>query len=117
MGQELSQYEPVYHSSTLTFFSVLFCVLLLGGCMSFMTHYRNDPAVLQLLGDGWAQAGLYFVLTCLVIFILYQILNLPLRILVSMFYCCRISGDFPEDARDYDRRKALPDLPEEKKES
>ena len=52
-----------------------------------------------------AQASFYFVLGCFLVFLAYLLFNLPMRLVVSLFYTCRIPKSFPEDAEQYHWQK------------
>lgn len=110
------QYRTPKHVSTVPFFSVFFAFILVGSCVAFMLYYKNDPTVFRYLQAGMAQASFYFVLSCLIVFVSYMILNLPLRLMVSLLYRCRVPERLLKDADCYHQqqlRAVSPALKEE----
>ena len=101
LSQDTFEYRTPRYISSLPFFSLLFAMILIGGCVAFLLYYKHNPTVFSWLQAGMAQASLYFVLGCFIVFLLYLVLNLPLRMVVSLLYTCRVPKSFPEDAEKY----------------
>ena len=101
VSQQITHYNSLRHSSTLTFCSVFYAVILAGGCVGFLLFYKDIPQVARLLQEGWAQASLYFLLAWLILFALYHLLNLPLRLVLSILSFTGTARNFPLDAERY----------------
>lgn len=101
VSQQISHYNSLRHSSTLTFCSVFYAIILAGGCVAFLLYYKDAPQVAKLLREGWAQASLYFLLAWLILFALYHLLNLPLRLILGILSISGTSRGFPLDAERY----------------
>ena len=101
VSQQISHYNSLRHSSTLTFCSVFYALILAGGCAAFLLFYKDVPQVAKLLQEGWAQASLYFLLAWVVLFFLYHLMNLPLRLVLSILSFTGTSRSFPMDAERY----------------
>ena len=101
VSQQVSHYSSMRHSSTLTFCSIFYAVILVGSCAAFLLYYKDQPQVSAFLQKGWAQSSLYFLLICLLLFALYHLLNLPLRLVLSLFYLSHSARNFSVDAERY----------------
>lgn len=114
VSQQAYQYRTPKYIGSLPFLSLLFAIILIGSCVAFMMYYKNHPAVYAALQWGMAQASFYFVMGCFLVFLAYLLLNLPLRLVVSLLYTCKIPKFFIDDAEHYHWQKTrggTPDVP------
>ena len=101
VSQQITHYNSLRHSSTLTFCSVFYALILAGGCVAFLLCCKDVPQVARLLQEGWPQASLYFLLAWLILFAFYHLLNLPLRLVLSLLSISGTSRNFSLDAERY----------------
>ena len=112
VSQQAYQYRTPKYISSLPFLSLFFAIILIGSCVAFMLYYKNHPAVYEVLQWGMAQASFYFVMGCFLAFLAYLLFNLPLRLVVSLLYTCKVPKFFIEDAVHYHWQKTKGGTPE-----